>query len=328
MRKIQTKTEHRTSAKLIQLVTAALLVLFAAFLANKANYELSKIRSALTDPETIKFISGVVSSIAIGVLASFIYGRFQSREAMEVLDGIHEAGVDDLVDKIINQIASYSGTCFTSHRLSISLRPEPSNRFLIARLHYEYKKTLGAEKRVQFRILRSSSYEEEERIDTDPILLSDSYKRYEFFFKLNDQKIIDLGVEKSELDRLYKFEGLTIDGIPCDFDADSGSQNTFSATLPQTDDVNGERKFEYVVEFPMGWDTHMFILYEYPAKEIRINFDYSSISDQVIFDRIEMLGYELGFAGRQVQDGVTTISHHGWLLPKSGVTYVWRKIRS
>lgn len=324
MRKIPTRSQTSTERSAFFVVAIAILILIVGYVLQRVNFDLHLVSLELTKPDTIAYITGILVSISVGVLASIIYSRYQSRSAERIIETIHSVGYDDLIDSLINQVAGYRGVFLTSYRLSILLRSSQCGRYIKVRQSYEYKKTLGSASNILMRFKRLSTEEEGISLYSEPTLLSEDYKRYEFFFKLNDAQFLEKGISNDEINAAYRIGDVKVDGIPCELLPEVGMPDTYIVNLPAVETSNGERKLEYVVEYPIDWNDYIFILFEYPAREIKIDFDYSSISNNIYFHRVEFLGYELGFSGRRGDsEGTMSITHNGWLLPKSGVIYIW-----
>lgn len=324
MRRVKTQTDNKPTRTILWILITCVLVFIIAFALEAVDFDLTKIGSALTDPETLQFMMGLFTSIAVGLLATAVYGLVNNREAQQVLDGIHAAGYDGLVESVINQISDYGGVCLPYYRLRIKMRPSPCGKYIRVIQEYEYRKVLPGARTVHFRFKRLATEDENTQLASEPTLLSEDYKRYEFFFKLNDAQFYDKGIPKEEIDAHYGVSDLRVDGHPVSVSAESGFEDTFVANLPASADGSSERLLQYTVEYPIDWDDYVFILYEFPAKDIRVTFDFSDIREMIYFHRVEFLGYELGFsADRGAENGIAEISHTGWLLPKSGVIAIW-----
>lgn len=290
----------------------------------QAEYDLKKVLIVLVDPETLQFFVGIFTSIAVGLLATAFYGMLNNSSDRRVLEGIHNAGYEGLVDSVLNQIHQYGGVCFPYYRLRVKMKPSPCGNYIRVHQEYEYRKVLAGSRTIHFRFKRLSSEDENSQLSSEPNLLSEDYKRYEFFFKLNDAQFYEDGISKEEIDNNYGVSNLRVDGNPVAVSKEVSSEDTYVADLPVSAEGDGERLIQFDVEYPIDWDDYIFILYEYPAKDIRVTFDYSDISEHIDFHRVEFLGYELGFASdRGSEGGVTEISHPGWLLPKSGLIAIW-----
>ena len=324
MRRVKTRTDNRSTRTILWILIGCVIVFIIAFALESVDFDYTKIGGALKDPETLRFIMGLFTSIAVGLLATAVYGLVNNREAQQVLDGIHAVGYDGLVESVINQISDYGGVCLPYYRLRIKMRPSPCGKYIRVVQEYEYRKVLPGTRTIHFRFKRLATEDENTQLASEPTLLSEDYKRYEFFFKLNDAQFYDKGISKEEIDAHYGVSDLRVDGHPVSVSAESGFEDTFVANLPAATDGSSERLLQYTVEYPIDWDDYIFILYEFPAKDIRVTFDFSDIKDIIYFHRVEFLGYELGFsADRGAENGIAEISHTGWLLPKSGVIAIW-----
>ncbi len=324
MGRIKTKIENEPARTVFWLLGGSIAIILIAFLLERVDYDYTKIISEITKAETLKFVAGIFTSIAVGLLATAFYGMFNNATANKVLDGIHSVGYDGLIDSLINQVADYGGICVPYYRLEIKMKPSDCGKYIVVEQNYEYRKVLPGARTIYFRFKRLSNEDENEQLSSEPNLLSEDYKRYEFFFKLNDAQFYEKGVTKAEIDSHYGISDVFIDNNKVHLQQEGEMKDSFVANLPPVGENGKERLIKYTVKYPIDWDDYIFILFEFPSKDIRVKFDYSDIKDLIYFHRVEFLGYELGFSGdRGGKGGIAEISHTGWLLPKSGVIGIW-----
>ena len=305
------------------LVTLSIVILIAAYVLAGVDYDLSKIGAALARPESVAFVVNCAVSISVGLLSIYIYSVFQEAHAERVLHTINHLGHPGLAESVLNQLDAYGGVCFLSYRLLISVRLSPCERFLIVTEDYEYRKLLRGQDRVIFRFKRATNEQEGFAMDNEPRLMSDDYKRYEFFMKHNECALISQGVPATELAKVYSVRDVYLNGMPTQLVTEGGIENAYSAIIPDHPG-RAETLLKYRVQFPIGVRDFLYILFEYPAKDIAIDLDYSALPPRFRMHRVEFLGHKLGMIGTSDQASKRySVSHDDWVIPKSGVMFVW-----
>lgn len=316
----------QSNGLVVFILVVALALLLLALLA-RAEYRLTEFWQLLTDAKFIEIVAGMLASVLVGVISSLVFARVVKSSAERRYQNLTEIAHPGLVENILTQIAEYKNTCMPTYRVSIKLHLSSCGSYIRVSQTYDYRRTGATKQELDFRFKRAVSEAQAKQMDNELEQLTDDYKKHEFFFTNDDTYLLEKGIEENILSEEYSVKDLFVNSKQTDLVRRVRSPLAWRARpqLGEPDEVGV--RYQYTVTFPLDFTDYLFVVLEFPAKEATIEFDYGNLAELIDVDHVNFLGSLVGFPGSMTDsDGRITVNHdEGWLLPKSGVVFIWSK---
>jgi len=292
----------------------------------------TKLKANNIGNDYVLMLYDIITPLTIAVLGSFFLNIVYKVSEFQKLKKISSVAYDDLLPSLLDSLDKLNGKyrkdAIISATISKYSNPKKEGLYQLV-IEYNYKTIFKNSRYMEFMFKRLFEDDFSEFTNSN----NNEFLKYDAIFGMDERAF----PKDQAFDTDYALRELMIDSTPF-FDAKLGrnvKSDTKYNTISYRVDLSNilleskevkEYSVRYVITMPVGKEDVHLIQHDFPTHKGEVSFDYTDIKDEINVYGIPVTGsVESKSPDNSSARAKLTYGCSGWILPKQGYIFSWRK---